>query len=331
MQTRYPFQPSQWTPESFPPIMRELEKRRFGQTELQVSVLGLGSHELSQVPQNQVGRLLYQTLDEGVNVIDTAECYGRSEELIGRTLGARRKECYLFTKCGHASDDGSEGFPDWHPRLLEMNIEQSLRRLKTDYLDLVQLHSCSYQTLQRGEVIEVLQRAQQAGKTRYIGYSGDRRAARYAVECGAFDSLQTSLNIVDQEAIDDVLPLAVTKGMGIIVKRPLANVVWKRDHNVTAPHLQAYWHRLKLLDYDFLKKPGDEPLSIALRFTLSAPGVDVILIGTTRPGRFAQNKLHLEAGPLPASQYEAIRQRWKEVTWWRKHLPGSRWGWHAWT
>ncbi len=120
----------------------------------------------------EVDRLLGQALDAGINVIDTAECYGQGEELIGQAVGHRRSEYYLFTKCGHAS-----GFdlPDWSPRLLEQSIERSLQRLKTDHLDLIQLHSCSEDTLRQGEVIEVLQQARAAGKTRYIGYSGDRR------------------------------------------------------------------------------------------------------------------------------------------------------------
>src|SRR6266498_4356456 len=124
-------------------------------------------------------RLLNTALDDGLNVIDTAECYGLSEEFIGRTVSHRRHEYYLFTKCGHAA--GLE-FPDWHPRLLEKSIERSLRRLRTDYLDLIQLHSCSQDVLRRGDVISVLQHARQAGKVRYLGYSGDNQNALSALQ-----------------------------------------------------------------------------------------------------------------------------------------------------
>src|SRR6185312_865484 len=106
--------------------------------------------------------------------VDTAECYNDSEEKIGRSISGRRGEFHLFTKCGH-----SAGFdlPDWDPKMLAMQIERSLLRLNTDRVDLVQLHSCSEEMLRQGDVIDVLVRAKEAGKTRYIGYSGDRGAA----------------------------------------------------------------------------------------------------------------------------------------------------------
>jgi len=279
---------------------------------MHVSVLGFGGAEIgyAEASARLVAHLLNSALDAGLNVIDTAECYGTGEELIGKTVAHRRKDYYLLTKCGHA-----DGFrlPDWNPRLLEKTIDRSLKRLRTDYLDAVQLHSCSEPILGQGEVIDVLQRAREAGKTRYIGYSGDSRAALYAVRCGAFDLLQISVNIADQEAIDLVLPEAKARGLGIIAKRPIANAVWRTGKKPDSWYEYPYWERLRTLQYDFLKSDLDTAVSTALRFTSSVPGVHTAIVGTMNPIRWQQNAAFVAEGTLPKTQYAAIRARWSAV------------------
>ena len=203
-----------------------MEKRQFGKTDMQVTVLGFGGAEIGfqQAGAATVSQLLNEALDAGLNVIDTAECYLQSEELIGQAVSGRRKDFYLFTKCGHPETMSK---PDWRPASLLQSIERSLRRLRTDRLDLIQLHSCSEEELRQGDVITALEDARKRGYARYIGYSGDGQAARYAIECGRFDTLQTSVSIADQEAIDLTLPLARQRQMGVIAKRPIANAAWR--------------------------------------------------------------------------------------------------------
>jgi aryl-alcohol dehydrogenase-like predicted oxidoreductase len=294
-----------------------METRQLGNTDMQVGVLGFGGSEIhdERASYEAVERLLNSALDDGLNVIDTAECYGLSEEFIGRAVGHRRQEYYLFTKCGHAS---GLAFPDWHPGLLEQSIERSLRRLRTEYLDLLQLHSCTEDVLRREEVITVLQQARQAGKVRYLGYSGDNQSALLAVQSGMFDTLQTSMNILDQTALDLTLPLTRTYQMGVIAKRPLANVVWK--YGTTPPswdYHSAYWQRLHQLAYPFLQHDPEQVVGIALRFTLSVPGVHTAIVGTSRPGRWQEDQQFLADGPLPQEQFEAIRAHWKT---WMEHV-----------
>ena len=298
---------------------------------MQVSVLALGGADIGfkDLSLSKTERLLRAALDLGVNVIDTAECYGVSEEKIGRAIPARR-QYYLFTKCGHAS-----GFdlPDWSPQLLEQSIERSLRRLRTDYLDVIQLHGCSEQILRQSDVIQVLQRAKQAGKTRYIGYSGDGQDSMYAIKSGVFDTLQTSINIADQEAIDVTLPLAKERGIGIIVKRPLARVAWTVPKRIgrrtrallrkllwVVPSLRGhpsgrlndtYLGRFDKLDYEFLKRGGAQAVETALRFTLSVDGVHSVLVGSLKPQRWRQNAEIVNVGPLDKEIFEAIRARWR--------------------
>jgi aryl-alcohol dehydrogenase-like predicted oxidoreductase len=117
-----------------------MEQRQLGKTDMRVSVLGFGGAEIGfeRATPETVARLLADALDAGLNVIDTAECYEQSEELVGQAVGGRRKDYWLFTKCGHPGGLGTE---DWSKASLLQSIERSLRRLRTDHVDLVQLHS----------------------------------------------------------------------------------------------------------------------------------------------------------------------------------------------
>jgi aryl-alcohol dehydrogenase-like predicted oxidoreductase len=289
-----------------------MERRRLGRTDMVVSVLGFGGSEIGyeRASARTVARLLGSALDAGLNVIDTAECYDDSESLIGGAIGSRRGECYLLTKCGHPRGYGRG---DWRSASLLASIERSLKRLRTDRLDLIQLHSCELADLRNGDAIAALERARERGLTRYIGYSGDGEAARYAVECGRFDTLQTSVSIADQEAIDLTLPAAASRQMGVIAKRPIANAVWRYARRPAEPYYQPYWSRLRALDYPFLRDGADAAAATALRFTLAAPGVHTAIVGTKRPERWRENARLLEAGPLPAAEVEQIRARWREI------------------
>jgi len=290
-----------------------MERRQFGKTDMQVSVLGFGGAEIGfeGATEETVARLLKGALDAGLNVIDTGECYEGSEELIGKTVAARRADYYLFTKCGHPRGIGSE---DWSTVSLLESIERSLRRLRTDRLDLIQLHTCSETVLRKGDAIAALQTAREKGYARYLGYSGDGRAARYAVECGAFDTLQTSINIADQEGIDLVLPGAREQQLGVIAKRPVANVAWKESHKPLAAYHHVYWERLNKLRYDFIRDlPMEESVAHALRFTLSVPGVHTAIVGTTKPERWQENARMVEQGALSDAEFAAIRERWEEI------------------
>ena len=290
-----------------------MEKRQLGKTDMNVSVLGFGGAEIGfeGATAETVEKLLNSALDAGLNVIDTAECYEGSEELIGKTVAYRRDQFYLFTKCGHPRGVGSE---DWSPGSILESIERSLRRLQTDRLDLIQLHSCSEAVLQKGDAIAALQRARDRGYTRYIGYSGDSRAAKFAVQSGAFDTLQTSINIADQEPLELTLPIAREHEMGVIAKRPIANAAWKSGHKPIDSYQHTYWHRLRKLDYNFIRgRDVDLSIAHALRFTLSVPGVHTAIVGTTKPERWEANARLIEAGPLKPEEFQEIRERWDDI------------------
>lgn len=287
----------------------EMETRRLGRTGFAVSVLGFGASEIGyrDVAASTVEKLLNRALDGGLNVIDTAACYDSSEALIGAAVGHRRSEYHLFTKCGHAS-----GLPaaDWTPKLVELSTTRSLKRLRTDYVDLLQFHSCDAASLHNDDLVAALVRTKKKGLTRAIGYSGDGADALYAVETGVFDTLQISVNIADQEAIDLAIPAAAARDMGIIAKRPIANAAWLFSRWRIGDYEKPYWRRLKKLSYDFVRQDPQAAVGIALRFTLSVPGVDTAIVGTSQPSRWAENAALVTNSVLARSEFDAIRARW---------------------
>jgi aryl-alcohol dehydrogenase-like predicted oxidoreductase len=279
---------------------------------MDVSVIAFGGAEIGYENADQavVDRLLNGALDSGVNVVDTGECYGESETKIGTALSSRRSEYFLFTKAGHAS--GLEG-EDWTRDVIRDGVDRSLRRLKTSYVDLLQLHSCSSAVLERGEVTRALQDARDAGKVRFIGYSGDGLDAVAAIRMGIFDTLQTSVNLADQEAISVSIPLATQVGMGVLAKRSLANAVWKYPERPENPYHHEYWNRLNEIDYLFLRTTSlADSVATALRFTLSVPGVATAIVGSKSEERFRENLGIVPPSVLPRDQYEVIRNIWKE-------------------
>jgi len=286
-----------------------MEKRRLGRTDMDVTVLGFGGAGIAGGDLENIRKVLNSALDAGINVIDTAECYEGSEESIGKAISKRRSEFFLFTKCGHPRGIGSK---DWSANSILESIERSLRRLQTDCIDLIQLHGCSEAILKKREAISALEKARERGWVRYLGYSGDGPPARFAVECDAFDVLQTSINIADQEAISQIVPLARGKNIGLIAKRPLANFAWKTGHKPINSYHHEYYERLRKLDFDFLGN-DEESIAIALRFVLSVPGVHTAIVGTTKPERSEENARLLESSPLRPDEYNAIRERWDVI------------------
>ena len=286
-----------------------MKKTKFGTTNLMVSRMGIGTSEIRNDSSRKVEEILTYAFDSGVNFVDTAACYGDSEELIGKTIADRRDEFVLSTKAGHLV--GTHSGQAWTAQTIRDSIERSLKRMNTDHLDIVHLHSCSIKVMEAGDVIQALQDAKQAGKTRYIGYSGDNDAAEWAIESSLFDSLQTSFNLVDQKARQKkVLSRAQDKGMGIIAKRPIANAVWK-THGMPSAYAREYYRRAGIMS-----EPGPipgapaYPILIALGFVLSHDEVDTAIVGTNDPEHMRENiEWYYRDLPLDRKVIDELHQR----------------------
>ena len=296
-----------------------MEKRKFGNTGLEVSALGFGGGPVGflETERGEVATILNRLLDSGVNLIDTAAAYKGSEVAIGEAIGHRRDDYVLVSKCGQAFDDidGEE----WSASAVTQTVDRALKRLKTDRLDAMLLHSCELEVLQRGEAVDALVRARDAGKIRFAGYSGDNEAAIYATGLDDIAVIETSVNLCDQANIDGVVAEAGRRGIAIIAKRSIANAAWKdasEQRGIYVNYAKTYGERLAAMgvspsDLGFDGEPGEAWPEIALRFTLAQPGVSTVIVGTTKESHVERNLATVAKGPLPESAVAALREAFR--------------------
>jgi aryl-alcohol dehydrogenase-like predicted oxidoreductase len=293
-----------------------METRKLGRTGLEVTRLGIGLAEigfdLAAQEKESAAKVLNSALDEGITFLDTAACYDDSEELIGRAVSNRRDEFVLATKCGHVTG-GYQG-KAWTRKTIRDSIDRSLKRLRTDRLDLVQLHSCTVDVLEKGDVIEELEKARSDGKTRFIGYSGDNEAALWAVRSGRFDTLQTSFNLVDQRARYELLGEAHKRGMGVITKRPIANAAWGAERS-PKEYADQYFERGRAMAAEGPVKGFDgSRILLSMGFVAAHPEVDTMIIGTRNPDHVAGNiRLFSEDLPISTEAVEDLHGRFDRL------------------
>ena len=259
-----------------------MKKSLLGKTNMEITRIGLGLAEVfrqqTKISDQESSHFLNSVLDQGINFLDTAPCYGITEKIIGRTVANRRNEYYLATKAGHVTG-GYSGI-EWTGKTITDSIDRSLKDLSTDYLDLVQLHSCEIDILENSDCIESLIKAQEAGKTRFIGYSGDNDAAAWAINSGIFATLQTSFNIVDQNARLNLFEKAQSQNMGIIIKRPVANGAWQAK-SLPSQYATQYFERAKIMDsIGPIDSAYENPIDLTLAFVLSHKAVTTAIVGT---------------------------------------------------
>ena len=205
-----------------------MQYRTLGRTGLRVSVVGLGTmvHAGHFGPMKDSDSLsaIDAAIELGVNFIDTSDAYGAgySETLLGNALKGRRDKVILATKGGNVMVGPERGKRNFDPTYIGRVLEESLKRLQTDHIDLYQLHNPTVDVIERGEVWEVLERAKREGKIRYYGVSIntiDEGIA--AVKDGRSDTIQLEYNLLAQEPAEKIFPLAQEANVGIIARIPL--------------------------------------------------------------------------------------------------------------
>jgi aryl-alcohol dehydrogenase-like predicted oxidoreductase len=284
--------------------------RELGHTGLQVTPLGFGGGHIGDpaMDEARVEALLRTAVELGVVLFDTARSYGCSEARIGRHLHRFRDRIVLSTKLGY----GVDGVPDWTGASVTAGVDDARRHLQADVLDVVHLHSCPKDVLERGEVLDALATAVAHGKVRVAAYSGENDALARAVADERIGAVQTSVNPCDQWSLVHVLPRAGERGLGVVGKRPLANAFWRFASRPHGEYAETYWTRWQELGI----AAGDLALDeLVLRFSAFAPGVHTCIVGTASVDHLRRNAEIVAKGPLPAEVVASIRTAYRRHDW----------------
>jgi aryl-alcohol dehydrogenase-like predicted oxidoreductase len=294
--------------------MADLPKRALGRTGLQVTMLGYGAMELRGTPRGrdvtdkQAETILNAVLDAGINYIDTSIDYGVSEERIGRYIGDRRSEYYLASKCGCLVGAPAAPRGDRSPHVFTRDnilrgVEQSLARMRTDHLDVVQFHiSPSRKEVEEHGALDAILELKRTGTVRFVGMSGTLPNLPDQIAMGVFDVFQIPYSAVEREH-EALITAAARAGAGIVVRGGAA-----KGAPTEGKHEGVQWARWQKVRLDDLLG-GMTPMEFVLRFTFTHPQMHTNIVGTINPAHLQHNVDVLLQGPLPADLYAEAKRR----------------------
>src|SRR5919202_1315018 len=240
---------------------QSLPTATLGRTNLQVTRLGFGAMEVRgpriwngrPVTEDQAQTILNAVLDAGINFIDTANDYGRSEEFIGKYLAPRRHEYYIATKCGCTvvrRDDQTDDTPHvWTRENLFRGLHESLQRMKTDYVDVMQLHNPGVEEVERNDLVAVLQEMQQQGKVRFIAISTTLPHLPTFLEWGVFDTFQIPYSALERTH-EEWITRSAQAGIGTIIRGGVA-----RGEPGVGLGGEDRWQKFEQAQLDELREP----------------------------------------------------------------------------
>ena len=298
-----------------------MDRRSLGRTGLRVSALALGTVELGmdyglRVPgahgrpaAADAVRIIHAALDRGVNLIDTAPIYGAAEALLGRALEGRRDQVVLATKVLPQTADGGALQGEALARHMRESLDSSLHLLRTDHVDLWQIHQVDDALLAQADTVaEAFAAAKRAGKARCVG------ASTYGVDpplkalaSDLFDTLQVGYSVLDQRQADRCFSLAAQKGVGIIARSVLLQgVLTERGDYLPDPltQLRKRSQQFRRLVADAL--PDWTPAQVALAFALNQSPIGSVLIGVRTVEELEEN-LRAAEKPLTTTALDSLR------------------------
>jgi aryl-alcohol dehydrogenase-like predicted oxidoreductase len=324
-----------------------MDLRTFGRTDLRVSSIGVGCARIGGIfkdePQSFVN-LLSAALEGGLNFFDTADMYsqGESETILGRAFQGRRDKVVIASKAGYRLPAQRRAIARIKPlvrpliRLLGLKrenlpsvvrgapsqdfsagylrgcVEGSLKRLRTDHLDLFQLHSPPAEVVAKGEWAQALDQLRGEGKIRWYGVSCDDAAAAHAaLRFPGLASLQLPLSLIEHGIADEILPLARERGVAVIAREILANGLLAKDLSqldfslsCRTPDEQALRRGQVAKAQQLAQAQGTSVQRLALQYASELPGVSVALVGLRTQDQLARTLKLVSEPRLPD---EALR------------------------
>ena len=301
-------------------LTANIPKRKLGTTGLEVTFLGFGALEIGRDwgigptgPESKPGeehaiQVLNHVLDLGINLIDTARAYHRSEERIGKAISHRRKEFVLATKCGEHSAE-PETYYDFSYGAVSESIQTSLELLRTDHVDILQIHFGPEpkRVLDEGETLRAMKEAQREGRVRFLGASPPHEVLQECIDSGEFDVLQVHYNLLDRES-EELIQRAHQRGIGILVRSPFAGGYLTPRVTKLDPAQDLRAARANRLLENLGLEPEELPV-LALAFLQRNPAVHSVLVGT-------KSIPHLEANVRALAElpkFHALVQQAEEI------------------
>ncbi|WLR55914.1 aldo/keto reductase [Mesobacillus subterraneus] len=299
--------------------------RNLGGTGMKVSEVGFGAWQLGNardwegVEDHQAIRMVHEALDQGCNFFDTAPNYGggNSEALLGKALTGRRSEAVINSKFGHHPDNTL----DFDSQKIRSSVEDSLRRLNTDYLDSILLHNPPFEILTGStDHFKVLESLKQEGKILAYGASVDSgREMDELIRNTGSQVIEVMFNIFHQEP-RRAFKLAAEKNVGLIVKVPLDSgwLSGKYDENSVFTDIRSRWDRGQLMKRaEFLPElkemlqPGESLVQLALRYILYYQQVSTVIPGNKNSEQLIEN-LSASVEGISTEKAKKLEELWEE-------------------
>ena len=272
-------------------MVDKLPTRILGRTNIKVPIISLGTTVIGFVygigprelpTETEVIDFLHQAVDYGIRFIDTAPYYGLAEERIGKSGITKMPGVIVSTKCGHILDKGGDISDDDLAKSMRFDVESSLKKLKLDHLELVQVHGGTPERIRNGSIINIMQKLKDEGKVRFVGISTRGEDMPLAViESGFFDTLQLAYSIPDQRMAVRVFDEAKKHNIGVINRSVLLKGVLTEASRYLTPSLAP----LKKSSDDakmIAERMGMTLPALAIRFALSNDLVHTVLLGTRK-------------------------------------------------